>query len=325
MATAEEKRKYPRWNLDKKIFCYLDGNRLDARSGNISLGGMFLCTDQATNMPLNSLVGLVFRSHESAQNTTFLFGKVVRKQEFPDVGVGLMWDKAVSVGPPELLTAFLKRLFNIAQPLIMEKTAGPEGKNKSIFKFSSLEKEIPLSTAIPGEPPESASDRSQKGPTVTSDEMEQLDEQEVRIEHTPAPDYVLEGNRLPHSDKHQGAITGMIHRSDLRAPTSQPGTLNTDGAEIDVTITHIGLDGLFVEVPLISANQGVDASVRFEITTRNGIIPITCNCRIAAVDDGSIWGTPGMNLEFTDVNEGEYQGILKRYVKWLHFNNLSKF
>lgn len=129
---------------------------------------------------------------------------------------------------------------------------------------------------------------------------------------------------MPHSDRQQGAITGMIHRKDLRAPTSQPATLSIGGSEMDVLITHIGLDGLFVEAPLVPANQEVDVCIRFEVNTRDGIIPLTCNCRIATVDNGSNWGKPGMDLEFSDVIEGKHPGILKRYVKWLHFNALSK-
>lgn len=213
MAAATDKRKHPRWDVDKEIFCYVDGDRLDARSGNISLGGMFLCTDRAESIPMDSLVGLVFRSSEVEQHTTFLFGKVVRKQEFPDEGVGLMWEKAVTVGPPEMLVTFLKRLFSIERPTIIEETAGPKAKNKSIFKFESLEREIPLGapspepsaeTAEPVARPPTPSGRFQKGLTITSGEIDQLDVRVVKVEHTPVPSvmgtvpgYVQQGSQCP--------------------------------------------------------------------------------------------------------------------------------
>jgi len=48
-----DKRQHPRWEVDKQVFCYIDGARLDARSSNIGLGGMFIRTDGADRVPLD--------------------------------------------------------------------------------------------------------------------------------------------------------------------------------------------------------------------------------------------------------------------------------
>lgn len=301
MDNGQDKRKHPRWDVDKKVFCYIDGARLDARSSNISLGGMFIRTDGAERVPLDSLVGLVFRASTPDQGTTFLFGRVVRKQDFPEAGLGLHWEKAVAVTPPEALAAFLKNLMGIENLTIIQEATGPEGRVKSIFWFDSIGVE-PMNAERPPPVPE--------------------DRTPVQSLATTAPPYVEEGSKLPHSQE-SGAITTMVNRKDLRAPTSQLGILSVAGADLEVEITSIGIDGAMVDTGPLTLATGTEACLRFEIKTRAGVIPVTCNCRSGTVADSQSAGTANLDLEFTEVLEGDHEDVLRRYVKWLHFNNLA--
>ncbi|NOZ02505.1 MAG: PilZ domain-containing protein [Deltaproteobacteria bacterium] len=329
MASFENKRKYPRTVVEKKVHCYIEGARLDAITANISNGGMFLKTANIRDIPLDSLVGLVFRSSAAGQ-TTFLFGNVVRKQTLPIEGVGLKWEKAVTIGDRDQLARFLKDMFNIADPIISEEAGDAHRPPKRVFRFASLDRGTPGGLSAIGKGPSgvTAAER-QRGLKVRPDDSDLKRVKVVHTEKTPpptyrwvAPDYVPNGNTMPHG-KARGVITSMIHRSEMRAPVSHKVFVTVQGHESELKMLNIGLDGMFIETPYVPSDLSAGVSVRFEIRTKRGPVPIVCQCHVTGVDDGSASGHAGMDLSIDKLDEGNNEGILKRYVKWLHFQSLS--
>ena len=153
MPPSQNRRVHNRWKLEKDIFCYVDGVRLDARCENISTGGLFIRTSHHKSLPIGALVGLTFRMREGSGIATFLFGRIVRRVKGSKGGVGLSWEKAVTVGPREEMAGFLKKVFRIEDADIQEE---PSGKRqvRSIFHFppQGASKLIPIRTGPPAAP-----------------------------------------------------------------------------------------------------------------------------------------------------------------------------
>ena len=59
MSDGSERRQHPRRVSRQDVFCYIDGNRFDACSEDLSAGGMFLRTDGRVEVAVGTIVGLV--------------------------------------------------------------------------------------------------------------------------------------------------------------------------------------------------------------------------------------------------------------------------
>ncbi len=119
MLARAERRLFPRREFRAGVYAYVDGRRYDARSENISAGGMLLAT--AEDIPLGHTIALVFKSRSGKKTSgekgvkcgagvkgepVHLVGRVMRKQVSPVPGVGLRRVRAMTDAQPE---ARLKR------------------------------------------------------------------------------------------------------------------------------------------------------------------------------------------------------------------------
>ena len=95
MTESVESRQFARRPFIEDIFCYVDGERLDARSVDLSVGGVFLQTDRGLDVPVGAVVAVVLKNRVETEGTIFLFGKVVRCQPGERSGFGVRWEKAV--------------------------------------------------------------------------------------------------------------------------------------------------------------------------------------------------------------------------------------
>jgi hypothetical protein len=119
-----------------------------------------------------------------------------------------------------------------------------------------------------------------------------------------------------------GTITDQIDRQRVRAAANQPATMLFREVSLPVTIRSLGIDSLFVETRVrpVGASEGL--IVRFEVPAREGSVAIGCSCRIVGEEDGEESTAPGLELAIQELDEGGHPGILRRYVRWLHFNTL---
>ena len=98
-----ELRKHKRFDAEHWSYCYLDGERFDARSLNLSASGAFLETDQ--DIPIGARLLVVFE--QDGSDPIQLVGRVVRYQEEPAIGLGIQWVRVVLAGPVSQARQFL--------------------------------------------------------------------------------------------------------------------------------------------------------------------------------------------------------------------------
>jgi len=89
-----DRRKFGRINRNIDFYCYVDGQRFDSESLDVSAGGAFLRTGD--DIRTQAAVVMVPRGVTPEESPVLLVGKVVRKQKHPPAGVGIKWSKAVA-------------------------------------------------------------------------------------------------------------------------------------------------------------------------------------------------------------------------------------
>lgn len=303
MAQPDNRRRFERLELTEEVYCYVAGERLDASSNDISLGGMFIQTDQAEFVELGEMVGVAFQALPGVDALIYLFGRVVRRQTEPVPGVGVHWESAATLSSPGKLNDFFKRLFGLETVQVRLEPAGASGQTRSVYMFPKAEEgEVP-------EFPDTALTNTEPSPLDVSGS---------------APAYVSSGERLPHS-KSPGAMTGMIRRRELETTVAIDAVmhLESEGRNQKVRITRMDANGLVVETLTIPERPGGPVSVLFKVRVREGRIPVKCTCAVEKLMDGSGGARPGLKLVIRKLEEGSYKGIYERYLKWLHFRTLS--
>lgn len=303
MNQPENRRRFERLELKEEIYCYVAGERLDASSNDISLGGMFVQTDQAEFVELGEMVGVAFQSLPGMEEPIYLFGRVVRRQSEPVPGVGVHWESAATLSSPGKLNDFFKRMFSLETVQVRMEAAGSSGQTRSVYVFPEAEE---------GRVPEFPDDGDSEAAAPPLDVS------------GSAPGYVSSGERLPHS-KNPGAMTGMIRRRELETTVAIDATmrLEKEGRNQKVRITRMDANGLLVETLTPPERPGGAVSVLFKVRVREGRIPVKCTCAVEKVMDGRGGSRPGLQLLIRKLEEGSYKGIYGRYLKWLHFRTLS--
>ena len=340
-----ERRESERRELDEEVFCYIESTRCDARTKDISAGGMFLASEE--EVPLGSLVAMVFRFQASVGNApVFLMGRVVRQQGPPNPGAGLRWEKAVCAGPPIQLALFLRSTLGVAPDGIIQRPMGRNQEMKSLFAFDpGLDLEpAPRSTGTkPGLRTAESSpglDRlgktesrrrsleSKKNAESLREAAREIGPSELELArgdaerqktsfaiptHPPRPSQSFDG---------PGPLTVRTD-SDVRAPADLKATITYNDQSISGRVSHLGTTGMFVNTCFVPVKKVAKVTVDFEILTRDGPAAVGCICRLAAIDDGSLTNNPGVDLEILQADEGKHAGLIRRYVKWLHYRSLE--
>lgn len=376
----KERRKVNRRPLDFEVTCYIDGARLEAHALDISVGGVFVGTDMARPVPIGALAGLVFVSESVGVSTTFLFGRVVRKQDVPVRGFAVEWEKAVSAGAPDELKVFLDQLLGLANPMIeLESVSGSgagSGLTRSVYRFPVREGarsdssgtgtsrafedesfvDIPFLYDSDDAVTAQDNDESDAGieidqpavhsmavsaPHESSDSDKVFDDLQFCFENLDVSDEeislvtITTGVPVGHSaesetvvDAHitatghgrAGQVSSVVEKSDTVMPCSVNGVLVMRGVHLPVVITQIGLTAATVSSPFVPVDDTEKLELSFFIGTKRGEAPLKCHGRMTSVVTGK---EPGFKMAFSRLDEGASPGILRRYLKWLHFNNVA--
>lgn len=314
---SENRRRHQRWRLEKDLFCYVDGRRLDARCENISEGGLFLCTRDHLALPLGATVGLVLRQEAGYGHPVFLFGRVARKQSGETPGVGLQWEKAVTDGAAQQLSDFLKKMFRMPEVDIRKEPGELPGTQRSVYRF-------PFQSMNPVVPVQYRKRPEGEAPPVNRlDDAAPMAASDLPGGSLEVPTHVFTGEALPHSGA-SGAISQMIARKRALSPVSLDAGLTADNMEGRGKVIRLGLDNLIVMVESIQADTSSYLSASIGIPCETGYRQIVCRCLVEGVADGRKPGERAMELRIVEIDECGSPGVLSRYVKWLHFNSLAK-
>ncbi|MBM4397097.1 MAG: PilZ domain-containing protein [Deltaproteobacteria bacterium] len=136
MPVQPDRRRFARRPLNRDIYCYIDGVRLDGVALDVSPGGMFLEVPDPAEVPIGSPVALVFRSVEGLTRPLFLFGRAVRGQTEPVPGIGVCWERAVNAGGPDELERFLSEVCGIDRPVIEVGVPTHQGGPRNVYTFA---------------------------------------------------------------------------------------------------------------------------------------------------------------------------------------------
>lgn len=118
-----------------------------------------------------------------------------------------------------------------------------------------------------------------------------------------------------------GAISEMTEQKGKTAATALDGRITLDGKEVDARVTQLGMTGLTVETQTAPMDTQDPVKVKMGILSKEGTTRVVCRCRIVA----AVQTLRAIRLELAieKLDEGRHSGILKRYVRWLHFKSLS--
>lgn len=178
----DERRRVIRNAQEYNVTCFIDGAKLEAKVLDIGRGGVFIGTDASRPVPIGALAGIVFANDKVRVATTFLFGRVVRRQESPSRGFAVRWEKAVSAGKATELSGFLSDLLNIENPEVEQEVVGASSSggaiSRCIFRFPEPE-------ALAGEAGQDMFDGIAAPPAADGDRL--LPEGSIEVVEEPMP------------------------------------------------------------------------------------------------------------------------------------------
>ncbi len=314
----------------------MDGRRYDARSENISAGGMLLVTGE--NIPLGRTIALVFKSRSGKKisgdkgvkygagikgEPVYLVGRVMRKQVSPIPGVGLRWVRAMTDAPTEDLEYFLSKMLRIEATGAKRARVGANKEMKSVFEFEPLyQQAIKFSGTV--EDNERTTGPIRIGDGGTEEYFREL-KFDDDFEHSRSDGPALPRERSKHGATHRtaGPMTNRLRQSERLLPVNTTGVLTIGGMQITVHVTALGTNGLFVESPVAPTDRSETIGLVVEILTRREVEKVRCRVRVTGIDDGAGEGDPGLYLEFIEFANDAEKETMEQYVRWVHFRTVS--
>jgi Tfp pilus assembly protein PilZ len=319
---TSEQRQFQRYALAEKMYCYIDGARFDARSQDISAGGLFIRTPR--QVPMGAHIALVFKdSNDPDGAPVFLVGKVMRRQSEPTPGIGLRWERATTEGSAARLELFLTLRMGILPTNIQRETYGPRREVRNAFYFSGEESATPAPKGRRLGDPRPLQERTpqvrEEPPfrVVEPAHVVRSDGQLEKLEPTPLPEHVV---RL--SDGTPGPLSCILQRGDSLAPVTLDARVSVAGTEVPAKIR-----GMSVKTMFLTGVEGLNAAsppfqVVFRLPARADWATITCDCRVLFVDSGDGQRPGGLEVEIDRYDEGDAKGILWTYLKWVTFRQI---
>jgi len=294
----------------------MEGERLDATTSDISAGGVFLQTTD--DLPLGVPLALVFKgSHFSAP--IYLVGEVVRHEVSESrIGVGLQFEKAVTESSPDDLVLFLEAVVGVEDPHIVQQFSAKSGHRQSVFTFPKIAscsaEEIAQLREIEDEQTAEMVAKKSTRPRIP-----------LRPPVSPKPlsSSTTSPTRAYRRGRDDGALTRQIMQGEVQARAKLKATLRKGRGSVPVTITRLGLTGMFATTRRPSGSGNGQASVDFELRIRGGMADISCRCKIRSISRGGDNSPPGYELDILDVDEGLNRGVFPAYVRWLSFRQLT--
>jgi len=289
-------------------------------------------------------MGVVFDRSCGVDPPIYLFARVVRYQTEPIAGLGLRWIKATTAMEPRLLATFLELLFGVSASRLLAYVAEGQGRMRSSFEFEGFLRDV-VERRRP-EPREAAEGELRSLPPPRTN-LRDPEAGPIGLITRPEEVDALKIELVPHAQGHTGPLAAVTHddvdglvaparKSPAAAPAPAPGptppsnplpdrpvpadlaaTLEVGSESLQVRITEFSRSALFVRTLVGPVDIDGVYPLRFSIATREGGATLAATTRISEVRTGRNDGTPGLELEIVDLDEGGRSGLLARYVRWL--------
>ena len=333
-----DRREHVRWLLEEEVFCYLDGDRVQAATQDISAGGMFIRT--ASQIPIGSVVALVFEDPvQEATQPVFLLGMTVRHQEQPVAGDGVQWMRAVTTSIPDILAKFLVNRLKLVSPKVIREEFGPRRDLRTVYRFpivpvrpktggwSRPEPARPAALVGKPDPGKPGIAPVKMGFADTSrflggrkvDAVQEDGEVGERRSKSELPLHV----RKQSDKKEEGPLSVVVRQGDTLPPTEIPAIIRYEGANIEATVVGLGLKCMRLTLPSFPSSGSRKGEVFFNLPSKGQEEPLECQCRLLFVERDKDTGLFGLEMEVERYHEKRTKGILWTYLKWLHFKTLG--
>ncbi len=283
-------------NEKKHVDIYVDGVRHTGLL--LSTSGSIGTLSVTTKLPAAAAIVVGFRV---APEPVFLVGNLARAR--PETGsvVHLFWLRAETRASPERLRSFLGGVFGITNADIVVVGQEGHGTPRAQYRFTAPEDE-----------------RTQEDTTPPEQDADEAPRERRQVEK-PAP---------PEDAGGRGALTTLISRGGLRAPTSLPAEARIEGSLQRGRVLFLSTTGLFLQVGApgeVPARTRSAVPIRFLVPDGEGRnVTTRALCRVLGVDDGVRTGTPGLDLEFARFDDGADGAVRRSYVRSLHLNGLAR-
>ncbi len=292
---VSERRRFAREQTRKEVYCYVEGQRLDAETANVSPAGVFVVTPHGPEVEDDSMVSLSFRSRDAKVQEVFLFGRVQRVEAEPLQGLALRWERAVTTGPRVGMVTVLRDILGISPETIQGQRVGNDGKPSKTFVFEALD----------GENPGYSEQRSRA---------------RAELIHSRIPTSEHDWKRYPS----RGPITRSLQAVDAREAVTLKAVLVTSGARKTVRITSLGSMSVTADMKGDPGDLTEAVALRFNVPIRTGTALVTCNCVLQRRETDATKDVTIMEFAVESIEEGDRPGVLERYVRWLHQRSISK-
>jgi hypothetical protein len=296
---GQDRRVHPRRSLEENVYGYVDGRRIDARTADISAGGAFLASRQAASVPKGALLGVVFQDESSVRHRIFLFGRVVRHEDFPRPGIGLCFERAVTAGPRTELVAFLVNVVGVTRTLAELNTGDDEGGNRRVFVF-------------PARSTESSPEADKPPPTRPTAPLQRA---AVLQEYAPTPTATPK--------RPAGPMTQQITVDGLRARTDLMAIIEGGLRPFPATVSMLGVKGATLEIENALTGRLDDVGLTLDIPIRDASVPLRCRCQVTSIEPAK-GGALRVDVTFRSVDEGGTPGVLQAYVRWLFQRSMAR-
>ncbi len=306
---GSERRRYERRELKADVYCYIEGQRVDVSSSDISQGGMFIETEQPV-LPGTELAVVVKADLLEGRRPVFLTARVMRRQAVPVKGIGVRWEKATTPGDEASLKEFLQKNLGINASGIEEQPHGDAGLVQAVYVFPLTKEDFDAAPVVEDAPPLLGGGE---------DTIDGLDDEEATIQDV---DEELQ-SELAARKAAPGPLTQELAKGASQAPSDIKATLTLGRASHPVQISSLGPENAFITTNT-EMEPGAKLTLAFEITARGGAVDVTMRATVISLGRDYRSKRRGVLVRITKIDEGGQRGILHQYIRWLHFNSIRK-
>ena len=309
--TADERRQYPRADREIEFVCYVDGQRFDSSSVNVSASGALLKT--RAEIPSGTLVVLHPRKAKVKLQHLVLVGKVVHQHDGFVAGLGVEWVRCFSDHGAAAVYDFLLFFLNISAaevPIPSPKLTGEVGAGFDFKRRKFYQVNLKRQAA----------DAEQDGPrnyrTVATMPDEILDGPgEIGV--PPGGDTVPATRVLPKlKSGRKGVMTNMLKSVEMTVPVKFPVRVVIGGEVHTATLREIGLNALLVLLGEAVDPGDDEIMVHLAIPLKDGAAWVRVVC--LPIKEKDMEQPPGvMSLGIRRVLDEKSEGLYLRFVRYL--------
>lgn len=297
-----ERRQFPRFSAALEFYCYIDGDRFDSVSVDLSPAGVFLRT--AVKVRPGAIVMLVPKDEAAKDFPVMLIGRMVRKQLSPAApGYGVLWLRCVTRKGVEAIYHFIAsypEFSNLTLPIAEAEVleASVVGYDFGVNRFY-----LPVIPGAGAPIPPSPFAAEPTDPLIA-----------------PHPESPSDFTRTAED----GAVTRALKVMHEQIPVSIATTVIMDGEEVFATVLMLSLTTLFITGSADRFQPGDQVRIRLPVnlSARQTVVELFCDVNSLGPHP-ALAGGSGIHLTLRAVDESRRVGLFERYVKFLYYQMLT--